>query len=93
MLHARGLVRAVQGHTDEAEGAFLAALEIIEPAMYAILSREIRASLDSLYRSCPPGRVRAVFVDQNEIGPLGRLRCSSLVAMRVQRCVGASAFD
>jgi class 3 adenylate cyclase/tetratricopeptide (TPR) repeat protein len=48
MLHARGLVRAAQGRTDEAEAAFVAALEIIEPTMYTILTREIRASLESL---------------------------------------------
>jgi class 3 adenylate cyclase/tetratricopeptide (TPR) repeat protein len=48
MLHARGLVRAAQKRTDEAEAAFVAALEIIEPTMYTILTREIRASLESL---------------------------------------------
>ncbi len=51
MLHARGLVLAAQGRKDEAEAAFIAALEIIEPTMYAILTREIRASLESLRRS------------------------------------------
>jgi tetratricopeptide (TPR) repeat protein len=49
MLHARGLVLAAQGRTDEAEGAFVAALEIIEPTMYMILTREISASLESLH--------------------------------------------
>jgi tetratricopeptide (TPR) repeat protein len=49
LLHARGLVLAAQGHAAEAESAFLAALEIIEPTMYAILTREIRRSLDSLH--------------------------------------------
>jgi tetratricopeptide (TPR) repeat protein len=48
LLHARGLVLGAQGHPDEAEAAFLAALEIIEPTMYAILTREIRRSLESL---------------------------------------------
>ena len=36
------------GHADEAEASFAAALEIIEPTMYGILTREIRRSLDSL---------------------------------------------
>jgi class 3 adenylate cyclase/predicted negative regulator of RcsB-dependent stress response len=49
MLHARGLVRAAQGRTDEARAAFVEALEVIEPTMYTILTREIRASLESLY--------------------------------------------
>ncbi len=48
MLHARGLVRAAQGRTDEAEAAFVSALEIIEPTMYTILTLDIRASLESL---------------------------------------------
>ena len=49
LLHARGLVLAAQGRTDDAETAFLAALEIIEPTMYEILSREIRGSMESLH--------------------------------------------
>jgi hypothetical protein len=49
MLHARGLVRAAQGRSSEARAAYVAALEIIEPTMYAILAREIRASLESLH--------------------------------------------
>lgn len=48
LLHARGLVLAAQGRTDHAEAAFRQALEIIEPTMYAILTREIRRSLDAL---------------------------------------------
>jgi class 3 adenylate cyclase/tetratricopeptide (TPR) repeat protein len=48
MLHASGLVRAAQGRTDEALAAFSRALEIIEPTMYAILTGEIRESLESL---------------------------------------------
>jgi tetratricopeptide (TPR) repeat protein len=48
LLHARGLVLAAQARDDEAEAAFRAALEIIEPTMYEILAREIRRSLDSL---------------------------------------------
>ena len=48
LLHARGLVLAAQGRTGEAEAAFLAALDIIEPTMYEILTREIRSSLESL---------------------------------------------
>jgi class 3 adenylate cyclase/ATP/maltotriose-dependent transcriptional regulator MalT len=48
MLHARGLVRAAQGRTGDARADFAAALEVIEPTMYAILTREIRASLDAL---------------------------------------------
>jgi class 3 adenylate cyclase/tetratricopeptide (TPR) repeat protein len=48
LLHARGLVRAAQGRAEEAESALVAALEIIEPTMYAMLTREIRQSLDSL---------------------------------------------
>ena len=48
LLHARGLVLAAQGRADEAEAAFRAALEIIEPTMYEILTREIRRSLESL---------------------------------------------
>jgi class 3 adenylate cyclase/tetratricopeptide (TPR) repeat protein len=48
MLHAVGLVRAAQSHTDEAEAAFVAALEIIEPTMYANLAKEVRAALESL---------------------------------------------
>jgi hypothetical protein len=35
-----------------------------------------------------PGGSRAVLVDQYRIGPLGRLGCSSLVAMRVRRSMG-----
>jgi class 3 adenylate cyclase/tetratricopeptide (TPR) repeat protein len=49
LLHARGLVLAAQGRADEADKAFVEALEIIEPTMYAILAREIRRSLDSLH--------------------------------------------
>jgi hypothetical protein len=41
-------VLAAQGRSGEAEAAFLQALEIIEPTMYAILTREIRRSLESL---------------------------------------------
>ena len=48
LLHARGLVLAAQDRTEEAESAFRRALEIIEPTMYAILTRAIRRSLDSL---------------------------------------------
>ena len=48
LLHARGLVLAAQGRTEEAEAAFQAALEMIEPTMYSILTREIRASLQSV---------------------------------------------
>jgi class 3 adenylate cyclase/tetratricopeptide (TPR) repeat protein len=48
ILHALGVVRAAQGRTDEAKAAFEGALEIIEPTMYAILTSEVRASLDSL---------------------------------------------
>jgi tetratricopeptide (TPR) repeat protein len=48
ILHARGLVQAAHGRRDEAEAAFTAALEIVEPTMYTILTREIRASLESL---------------------------------------------
>jgi predicted negative regulator of RcsB-dependent stress response len=48
LLHARGLVLAAQGHPDNAEASFVAALEIIEPTMYGILTQEIRRSLDSL---------------------------------------------
>jgi class 3 adenylate cyclase/tetratricopeptide (TPR) repeat protein len=48
LLHARGLVLGAQGRTDDAEAAFLAALEIIEPTMYEILAREIRRSLEAL---------------------------------------------
>jgi tetratricopeptide (TPR) repeat protein len=51
LLHARGLVLAAQGHVDKAEASFVAALEIIEPTMYAILTREIRRSLDALHAS------------------------------------------
>ena len=54
LLHARGLVLAAQGRADEAEEAFLAALEIIEPTMYAILTREVRGSLDALRASPDP---------------------------------------
>ena len=49
LLHARGLVLAAQGRTDEADAAFVAALEVIEPTMYEILTREIRGSLESLH--------------------------------------------
>lgn len=48
LFHARGLVLAAQNRADEAEKAFHAALEIIEPTMYEILTREIRRSLESL---------------------------------------------
>jgi tetratricopeptide (TPR) repeat protein len=48
LLHARGLVQAAQGRAEEAESAFRQALEIIEPTMYEILTREIRRSLDQL---------------------------------------------
>jgi ATP/maltotriose-dependent transcriptional regulator MalT len=48
ILHALGVVRAAQGRTDEAEAAFADALGIIEPTMYVILAREVRASLESL---------------------------------------------
>jgi class 3 adenylate cyclase/predicted negative regulator of RcsB-dependent stress response len=48
LRHARGLVLAAQDRPDEAEAAFTEALEIIEPTMYAILTREIRRSLESL---------------------------------------------
>jgi class 3 adenylate cyclase/tetratricopeptide (TPR) repeat protein len=49
LLHARGLVLAAQGQETEAEAAFIAALEIIEPTMYDILTQEIRSSLESLH--------------------------------------------
>jgi class 3 adenylate cyclase/tetratricopeptide (TPR) repeat protein len=49
LLHARGLVLAAQGRETEAEAAFVAALEIIEPTMYDILTDEIRTSLRSLH--------------------------------------------
>ena len=48
LLHARGLVLAAQDRVDDAEASFLAALEIIEPTMYAILTREVRESLNAL---------------------------------------------
>ena len=48
LLHAAGLVRAAQGRAAEADAAISAALEIIEPTMYAILANEIRQSLESL---------------------------------------------
>jgi predicted negative regulator of RcsB-dependent stress response len=48
LLHARGLVLAAQGRPESAESAFRQALEIIEPTMYAILTREIQRSLDAL---------------------------------------------
>ena len=51
LLHAAGLVRAAQGRTDEAANAFSSALEIIEPTMYALLTAEIRESLESLVSS------------------------------------------
>ncbi len=53
MLHAAGLVRTAQGRTEEAAAAFSAALEIAEPTMYAILTDEIRASLESLRPGVP----------------------------------------
>jgi tetratricopeptide (TPR) repeat protein len=53
LLHAAGLVRAAQGRTREAEAAFSAALEIIEPTMYTILTNDIRASLESLRAAEP----------------------------------------
>jgi tetratricopeptide (TPR) repeat protein len=49
LLHARGLVLAAQGRVEEAEAAFLAALDVIEPTMYAILTRQIRRSVESLH--------------------------------------------
>ena len=60
LLHARGLVRAAQGRTEEAESAFLAALEVVEPTMYEMLAREIRGSLESLHaaRDAAPSRRR-----------------------------------
>jgi class 3 adenylate cyclase/tetratricopeptide (TPR) repeat protein len=51
LLHARGLVLAAQDRVDDAEASFLAALEIIEPTMYAILTREVRESLNALLDS------------------------------------------
>ena len=48
LLHARGLVLVAQDRVDDAEASFLAALEIIEPTMYAILTREVRESLNAL---------------------------------------------
>jgi hypothetical protein len=48
LLHARGLVLAAQCRPESAESAFRQALEIIEPTMYAILTREIQRSLDAL---------------------------------------------
>jgi hypothetical protein len=48
-LHARGLVEVAHGRRDDAEAAFAAALEIVEPTMYTTLAQEIRASLDSLH--------------------------------------------
>ncbi len=51
LLHAAGLVRAAQGRSDEADAAFSAALEVIEPTMYRILAAEIRESLESLRSS------------------------------------------
>jgi class 3 adenylate cyclase/tetratricopeptide (TPR) repeat protein len=48
LLHARGLVLAAQGRTDGAETAFVEALDIIEPTMYAILARDVRRSLEAL---------------------------------------------
>ena len=55
LLHARGLVLAAQGRVDEAETAFVTALEIIEPTMYEILTREIRGSLASLQEGTGTG--------------------------------------
>ncbi len=55
LLHARGLVLAAQGRADKAEASFVTALEIIEPTMYAILTREIRRSLDSLHANTGTG--------------------------------------
>jgi ATP/maltotriose-dependent transcriptional regulator MalT len=54
ILHALGLVRAAQGRTDEADAAFSDALEIIEPTMYAILTRSVRASLEQLRAGATP---------------------------------------
>jgi class 3 adenylate cyclase/tetratricopeptide (TPR) repeat protein len=51
MLHARGLVLAARGQAREAEAAFAAALEVVEPTMYDILTQEIRRSLESLHRA------------------------------------------
>ena len=51
LLHARGLVLVAQDRVDDAEASFLAALEIIEPTMYAILTREVRESLSALLDS------------------------------------------
>ena len=51
LLHARGLVLVAQDRVDDAEASFLAALEIIEPTMYAILTREVRESLNALLDS------------------------------------------
>ena len=56
LLHARGLVLAAQNRTDDAEAAFRGALEIIEPTMYEILTREIHGSLDSLRETREPLR-------------------------------------
>jgi class 3 adenylate cyclase/tetratricopeptide (TPR) repeat protein len=53
ILHATGIVRAAQGRTDEALAAFSAALEIIEPTMYAILAASIRESLETLRDATP----------------------------------------
>ena len=53
ILHATGIVRAAQGRTDEALAAFSAALEIIEPTMYAILAASIRESLETLRTAAP----------------------------------------
>ncbi len=53
ILHATGIVRAAQGRRDEALAAFSAALEIIEPTMYAILADSIRKSLEALGTAAP----------------------------------------
>jgi tetratricopeptide (TPR) repeat protein len=54
LLHAAGLVRAAQGRADEADAAFSAALEIIEPTMFTTLAKEIRASLEALRSTVSP---------------------------------------
>ena len=61
-----GLVRAAQGRTGEAEAAFSAALEIIEPTMYTILTNDIRAHssrstrTDSGAAACEPTERRSL---------------------------------